>query len=184
MLGTFGEAHLLLISTLTLCFTLIQYSHIVAAAGYYSGDLNSNVFKARKVKFGTKWKQCLLSYFQLPLLKIWSKCCYLYDVIHNWLSTEDLQLTPTLCWAFSCMRFIWTAPCCQHSGWLGGWVGAVCGAGVCTLFVDWEKLFSWDASGRFACIKDTEGKSNPFLSSKATISMPADAETNTYTMKN
>ncbi len=74
----------------------------------------------------------------------------------------SLQLTSTLGWVLSLMCFIWTVPRCQHSGWVGGWRG-----GVVVYLLSEEKLFSWDASGRFACIRATEGKSSPFLSLRA-----------------
>lgn len=58
-----------------------------------------------------------------------------------------------------------------------------CGGGVCTLFVEREKLFSRDASGRFACIRAAEGNWNPFLSSRAPLERAhAQKQTDTYTL--
>lgn len=126
-------------------------------------DLNSNAFKRWKAKIDSKWTQCVsISLYASWWLKIRSKSSISWTIF----STADFQreicsLLPHFAGLFhACVSFELSLTVNTLGVWMGEWR-----EGVCTLFVQREKLFSWDASRRFACIRAAEGKSNPFLSS-------------------
>lgn len=126
-------------------------------------DSTTNVFKRRKAKIDSKWKQCVsISLYASWRLKIRSKSSISWTIFYTaGFQREICSLLPHFARLFhACISFELSLTV----NTLGVWKGERRG-GVCTLFVQREKLFSWDASGRFACIRAAEGKSNPFLSS-------------------
>lgn len=121
-----------------------------------------NVSNSGNVRFESKRKLCVwISSDTSQLIKIRTESSILPTIFYTAVFQREIcSLLPQFAVFFfhACVSFELSLTVNTWGEWRGG---------VCPLFVQSEKLLSWDTRGRFACIRAAEGRSNPFLSSGA-----------------